>query len=152
MTELTDPKLQLPIAYRIRIGVTGHRKLHDPDRFRTLVARVLDTEIKQLFNEASVKAIAKAKDVPIRLSVVSPIAEGADRLVASEVLKRREATLQVALPLALDDYLETFQGEASKVEFLDLLAKCREPHFLRRPTLAQDFAAINIAAARLHAY
>ena len=36
-----------PIPYRIRIGVTGHRKLDDPAAIQAAVRRAIDTEIEE---------------------------------------------------------------------------------------------------------
>ena len=45
-----------PLPYRLRIGVTGHRKLDDPEQIRAMVEKALATEIDRLFPE---KPIAK---------------------------------------------------------------------------------------------
>ena len=38
-----------PIPYRIRIGVTGHRNLHDPAAMEALVKKAIDAEWKNCF-------------------------------------------------------------------------------------------------------
>jgi hypothetical protein len=69
--------------------------------------------------------------VPYTLVIVSPLAEGADRLVAKEVLAWRgtrqvgPATLEVLLPLPEDSYLNDFQTSQSKEEFWKLRALAR---------------------------
>ena len=59
---------------------------------------------------------------PVSLTVVSALAEGADRLVAREAMDAR-ASLEVVLPLPADDYLTDFESDASKSEFRTLLKK-----------------------------
>ena len=129
---------QTPIPYRIRIGVTGHRKLAQPDAISALLSQVLDAKLNELFDDASRSVIHQVKNTPVLLSVVSPLAEGSDRLVAVEVLKREGARLDAVLPLEVGDYLEVF-GEESRREFQNLLLKCRQPRVLRRRLLSQDF-------------
>jgi hypothetical protein len=41
------------IPYRIRIGVTGHRKLDNPAAVQALVKEAIDTEVEELFSEES---------------------------------------------------------------------------------------------------
>jgi SMODS and SLOG-associating 2TM effector domain 1 len=55
--------------------------------------------------------------------VVSALAEGADCLVAEEVLAEPGSRLEAVLPLAPEDYLEDFENENSKREFKALLAR-----------------------------
>ncbi len=57
------------------------------------------------------------------VTVISALAEGADRIVARHVLARPGARLVVPLPLAKSDYLTDFQSEESRAEFLRLLQR-----------------------------
>ena len=41
------------IPYRIRIGVTGHRKLTDPSALQVLVREAIDSEVMRLFPKES---------------------------------------------------------------------------------------------------
>ncbi len=121
----TDPLGRIPL--RIRIGVTGHRHLPDEEVLRSKVGDVLRT----------ILALAAAPpNVPVALTVVSSLAEGADRLVAQEVLCHPEATLVVPLPLEVDDYLQDFSPSESRDEFYHLLerseAKVNAPSFTTR--------------------
>jgi hypothetical protein len=97
--------------YRLWIGVTGHRRIADVER----VTRVLDNLVDR---------IAAARATP-HLGVVSPLAEGADRLVAQAVLRRPGATLEVPLPLPADDYKTDFATAESRQEFDELLLRAR---------------------------
>src|SRR5919202_1962342 len=102
------------IPYRLRVGVIGHRRLPDDPLLVEQVDRALE-RVRQL--------VPSSPDTPIRLAVVSPLAEGADRLVARMVLADPETLLEVALPLPLHDYQTDFTTEDSKREFESLLAR-----------------------------
>lgn len=109
----------------LRIGVTGHRpnKLGaDP----AAVAAAVHTALGAI-KAAVLDVHARAEtigcyrhDSPL-LRVVSPLAEGADRIVASEGGKLG-FELQVVLPFAQQDYERDFATETSKTEFRALLA------------------------------
>jgi len=60
-----------------------------------------------------------------RLQVISPLAEGADRLVARLALEHG-AQLIVPLPLPRDVYAQDFSDSASVAEFSDLLGRATE--------------------------
>ena len=93
------------IPFTFRIGVTGHRDLADPDALRAAIRKALRGLIELL-------PVAPAAGVtPV---VVSALAEGADRLVAEEILADPDARLEVPLPLSPADYEEDFKAEASK--------------------------------------
>ena len=60
---------------------------------------------------------------------VSPLAEGADRFVAREVLnwntEGEKPCLEVVLPLPEEDYLNDFVALGSKEEFRELLSRAK---------------------------
>jgi hypothetical protein len=124
-----------PVAYRIRIGVTGHRQLPDPAGLESRVKQAIEPQVMELFSEQSKSVIGEVK-TKIRYTVVSPLAEGADRVVARAVLAYKDARLEAVLPLTLDDYLETFETESSRHEFRSMLQRCRRPTFLRSVRIA----------------
>lgn len=97
----------------IRIGVTGHRKLEAQSAMIESVREVVDR-------------IAHSAGEGVKLTAISPLAEGADRIVAKEVLRREGGSLKVVLPLKEDDYIEDFLTEESKMEFRDLLSDAEE--------------------------
>jgi hypothetical protein len=104
---------QIPLC--LRLGVTGHRTLPGADQVRqdvrTAIARVL-----KLHGSSS------TTDDPPVLTVVSALADGADRIVAEEIINRREPhRLEVVLPLAPDDYMTDFDSD-SQHAFARLLA------------------------------
>ncbi len=94
----------------VRIGVTGHRFLAEIEKLEAAVEQALD-RIEQAFPGC-------------KLIVLSPLAEGADRLVAHAVLRREGGELVVPLPA--DDYLEDFDTAQSKGEFRTLLDQAAE--------------------------
>jgi hypothetical protein len=98
------------ISLTFRIGATGHRDLPDPAALIPAIREALDGITERLFGNIT----------DYRLVVVSALAEGADRLVAKEVLARPGAELEAALPRPPDDYLADFGTEESKGEFADL--------------------------------
>jgi hypothetical protein len=129
------------IPYRIRIGVTGHRKLDDPAAMQAMVKKAIDAEVENLFpqeSRQSIERVRRAGTTAISFRVLSPLAEGADRVVARAVLSDPDARLDVVLPLALEDYLEDFATEESRKEFKELLGRCRKPVPLRTQRIRDD--------------
>ena len=104
----------------IRIGVTGHRILADLEKIDAGVEIAL-RHIESAFPGEP-------------LTVISALAEGADRIVARHVLARPDAGLTVPLPLAKSDYLADFQSEDSRADFLSLLQ--RADHLEEMPSAA----------------
>ncbi len=107
----------MPIEEKIEkiplvLGVTGHRNLH-PDEFALIRTRL--KEVIGSLREAY-------PHTPLKL--LSPLAEGADRLVAQVALELEEGVQLVApLPFALEDYRHDFKTEDSLKEFDELLAQ-----------------------------
>jgi hypothetical protein len=78
------------------------------------------------------REVPPERQTPFRWVVVSPLAEGSDRIVAREVLARRplpldpEQTpprLEVVLPMPLERYREDFETPQDRGEFDELFAK-----------------------------
>jgi hypothetical protein len=93
-----------------RIGVTGHRHYLDGATIEGATDVVLDR-------------IMSNADEAAELTIVSPLAEGADRMVAELVLRRPHARLEALLPLPADDYADDFATAGSRTEFESLLAR-----------------------------
>ena len=87
------------------IGVTGHRVLPKFSQIRLSVREVISGLVQQ----------------SDRFVILSPLAEGADRLVATEVLKFHNTSLRVVLPLEIEDYCKDFTSPTSLAEFQNLL-------------------------------
>jgi hypothetical protein len=97
----------------LHIGVTGHRFLAEVPKLQAGVDLAL----------ARIEAAYPGEDC----SVLSSLAEGADRLVVERVLVYRPAArLIVPLPLPLDDYLQDFASAASRQAFLGWLGLAGE--------------------------
>ncbi len=92
------------------LGITGHRNLH-PDEFELIRTRLREVihDLRETY-----------PDTP--LTLLSPLAEGADRLVAHVALEEG-LQLVAPLPFAKDDYCRDFKSEDSLQEFNGLLAQ-----------------------------
>ena len=101
---------RLPIV----IGVTGHRDLRESDR------PAIEALVRQVFSDV------RAQHPHTPLVLLSPLAEGADRLVARIALEY-QAILIAPMPLAQDLYERDFSTPELLTEFRDLLAKAE--HF-----------------------
>jgi Protein of unknown function (DUF4231) len=127
-----DAAAPVQILPQLRIGISGHR----PPRVTSELPG-LRSEISKAI-EYITQRLAVRPDIP--LTVVSSLAEGADRLVADQVLAHDGARLEVVLPLAEDDYLADFKSDESKAEFKRLLA------------YDGNFDVVRTATSREHAY
>lgn len=107
----------------VQIGVTGHR----PNRLSPQLADDLPRQCGQILNAIAGLA-SSAHDLllyapqPPLLRIISPLAEGADRIVARAGLALG-ADLQCPLPFHADEYCLDFEDAASREEFRALLAK-----------------------------
>ncbi|HVW01016.1 MAG TPA: hypothetical protein VHB77_11775 [Planctomycetaceae bacterium] len=110
-----------PIPFRVRIGVTGHRSLNDQDAVKTAVERLLGRVEKMLTAESP------ADSAPLEWLVISPLAKGADRIVARAVLGKPHSKLRVITPFLLDEYWKDFDTPEDHSEFQTLLAHDPEP-------------------------
>ncbi len=95
----------------VAIGITGHRILTEVDRI-----------------EAGLDEVVRRLDAayPEPWSVISALAEGADRLVAQHLLDREGSQLVAVLPLPRDDYETDFETVASRQDFGQLLSQATE--------------------------
>jgi hypothetical protein len=92
---------------RVVVGVTGHRWQEDPPALAGVVGDVLEV-------------VRSLVDPGEEVVVVSPLAEGADRLVAAVALELG-LRLECVLPLAVDDYERDFASKSSVERFRRLL-------------------------------
>lgn len=115
------PVIALQPRLALRVGVTGHRRLAQ-DQIDDLRERV------RLALRAITEAATRIKDDqssgysvdPPLLRVISPIAEGGDRLVAAEGIQAGYE-LQCPLPFFREEYSNDFASEESKRAFNGLL-------------------------------
>lgn len=108
-----DTLSAINIPVHLRIGVTGSRDLGDAEGVGAAVDRVLESLRSRM---------DPTGQLPPKFTVVSPLAEGADRIVASRVLRQDDSDLLVPLPFGLDEYKSTFSQQGSDQEF-DALAE-----------------------------
>ncbi|HST24734.1 MAG TPA: hypothetical protein VLJ76_01970 [Gaiellaceae bacterium] len=98
------------IPFRIRIGVTGHVNLEATEELKGALRR----QIARVHNELSTVVDPIGSDeTPVRLAVVSQLADGGDRLVVEHVFAfagnrepPEEVRLEVILPMPHDVYIE----------------------------------------------
>ncbi len=64
---------------------------------------------------------SSSSEVSPNLVAISPLAEGADRLVAREILATEGGNLEVVLPLSEEEYLKDFATDDSVREFHELV-------------------------------
>ena len=107
----------------LAVGVTGHRDPH-PQALAALIAHVTD----------AFERLEREFRLPV--TVLSSLAEGADRLVAEIALQRGHA-LVAPLPLPVEAYEKDFAGQASRAQFRALLSRARR-HFVVERTAGED--------------
>ena len=116
------------VVLALRVGVTGHRKFDnvDPAALETAVDRVLG-DVETMVNEVAAGPVARnlyRDDKPV-LCLISPLAEGADRLVARLAAVKRKWRLIAPLPFAQAEYENDFPRSVR--EFCELLAVAEQP-------------------------
>jgi hypothetical protein len=94
------------------IGVTGHRSL------------AATPELTRAIDEALDRIARAFPDTPT--TVISPLAEGADRLVVQRAFARGACRLVVPLPLPKAEYVRWFTSTDSEREFDALLDRADE--------------------------
>ena len=93
------------------LGVTGHRVLGDRALLCQAVSKALDLIEAYFLNPGQ------------GLLLLSPLAQGADQLVAELVLKRPGARLIVPLPFEERRYMATFTNSKARERFKALVAR-----------------------------
>lgn len=125
----------------LRIGITGHRNLEKIQLIRKSVQKALS-----LIDEMQKESL---KDTPYTFNIISPLAEGADRLVAKEVMEWQvldsvdKPSLNVVHPLPKEDYIKDFKDIESKKEFETLLGKAISICTLEK-TISREAAYENV--------
>jgi hypothetical protein len=132
-----DDDSQGRIPFLLRIGVTGHRKIAESEELVEAVNDAIDLAIScSRYGPAGRRKRLKLaalqwrqrKPAEPKLAVVSALAEGADRLVAREVLNRG-GNLVCVLPVAEGDvglYRQDFESAESRQEFDELRERARQ--------------------------
>lgn len=101
-------------AQVLRVGVTGHRILTDLPMIYKGLDAALD-RVREAYPGRS-------------LSLLTSLAEGADRIVAEAVLRTAGGTVVAVIPFSLDDYATDFgpEGSPSRIHLDALLARSQE--------------------------
>jgi hypothetical protein len=82
--------------------------------------------------------------IPHTFIAVSPLAEGADRLVAKEILnwpvsdKKNISNLEVVLPMPEEDYIQDFKTKESQEEFKNLLKRAISTQIFKKKSSRSD--------------
>ena len=134
--ESANRKGKVPL--RLRIGITGHRNIaSDLPGLASEIAKAAEYITQVLAADSdrlSSKDLGHGKRGDIVLTVVSSLAEGADRVVADELLKRKDTQLEVVLPLPQSDYSHDFGSPESVEQFNDLMSRAIDTDVLRTAT------------------
>ncbi len=123
-----NPKALIHLKNCLHVGITGHRDIAagEIERVKTQLEKVL-SQIKTVFTEIHLKSknistLFDPDDEPV-LRLISPLAEGADRIGAHTALALGYE-LQCPLPFDREFYKTTFSGtEETNAEFDSLLKK-----------------------------
>ncbi len=153
------------VPFRIKVGITGHRKnLPDTTLLKNKIRQVLGIDewnknrvyapssIFSLFDEQSIRLLHKAKNTNLAFSVMTALAEGADRIAAEAILEIEGTRLEPVLPLSKEDFLEDFKTVESKKEFEELLKKGISAITLRSKNIDDEFEFSERSIARKRAY
>jgi hypothetical protein len=141
-----------PVPFRVRLGVTGHRSLPDDPALRERVREALSNRVLDLVDDETRNELARARYTSLALTVVTPLAEGADRLVAEQAFTLQDSAIEVVLPFAKAEYLEDFATAESRQEFEELLDRARKRRTLRTRLGKHGATPEELAAARREAY
>jgi hypothetical protein len=91
-----------------RIGVSGHRNIREQSGLKVALKAAL-AEIETVYSQKP--------EV-----IISPLAEGADQIVARMCMEEYGIHLVAVLPVPRDDYVQDFKRESSRETFLRLSA------------------------------
>ena len=97
------------VPFRIRVGITGHRAV-DAEQALAL----LETMDQVL--AAIGELVSGSPRTPVVLSMISPLAEGADRVAARAALRVPGTHLEAPIPFPAEDYERDFGPEGSDSE------------------------------------
>ncbi len=132
-----------PVPYRLRIGVTGKRSGLPPLRLlRPMILEAVNKRVRELYPESQRGTVAKAFDhghPPVAYSILSALAEGADRVVARTLMREKKARLDAVLPMVEADYLQDFRSGWSKRQFRLLLGSSLRPAWRRDRLIGDDY-------------
>jgi len=130
------------VPLRLRIGITGHRNIAgDHPGLASEIAKAAEYITQVLAADSgrlSSTDLGHGKRGDIVVTVISSLAEGADRVVAGELLKRKGTQLEVVLPLPQSNYLHDFGSPESVEQFNSLISSAIDTDVLRTATSRQQ--------------
>ncbi|MFH1198524.1 MAG: hypothetical protein V1720_22680 [bacterium] len=135
------------IPLQIRVGVTGKRDINLTDELKSSIQTALTEEVHKIINPKS-----KQLKTPLSYKIITPLAEGADRIVAIEAMEVLNAEMEVILPMIKEEYKETFLNDESRVEFEQLLLKASSVESLIKKPLLEQFPGKELPECRHIAY
>jgi hypothetical protein len=100
----------------LKIGISGHRWVTETNKLVNAIDEVLE-KIRQSYSFKE-------------LILISPLAEGADRIVAKRTLSLPSARLLILLPFPIKEYLKDFSSMESKGEFQHLFLQAEQVQVL----------------------
>ncbi len=123
LTAVSDSTRPLLLSRSLNVGVTGHRfnRLDGKEAARLTheMRRVLAT-----LSEAIAEIVGKAPDAKT-LRIISPLAEGADRIAAA-LATEMGAALIALLPFKREAYADDFASAQSRADYRRLLSQATE--------------------------
>ena len=121
--------------YCVRIGVTGHRTLDNELELKKQIYKVLNTKIPALFENGLFTQRKRNTPELFNYTVLTSLAEGADRLVAETVIEYNSLSdIEIVMPLTLFDYKKTFKNPDDPL-FINLFNKATSVKQLRKKNL-----------------
>jgi hypothetical protein len=115
------------VRLRLRVGIAGHRSITgDHPGLASEIAKAVEYITQVLVadpNRLRSEDPCQMRPEDIILTAVSSLSEGADRVVAGEILKRKGTQLEAVLPLTQSDYLHDFSSPASVEQFNHLIGR-----------------------------
>jgi hypothetical protein len=117
------------IPFRVSIGVTGHRTPLDDavvESVRRVLVHIRDHPVgpRRPMGRTARRGARLRRATPVVFTLLSSLAEGADRMIAREALEllsEHDIALRAILPLEVGDYTRDFGSDSSRREFDDLL-------------------------------
>jgi hypothetical protein len=136
-----------PLPFTVRIGVTGHRDITLTNELKSVLRVVLTKSIQSIINPKS-----KRLSTPLIYKIITPLADGADRIVAVEAMEVLNAGMEVVLPMMKQEYEKTFCSPELIVEFEKLMAKAANVTTLIKKPLLEQYPGQDIRESRRTAY
>jgi len=152
------------LPFRIKIGVTGHRKGIPEAALKEKLRSVLNLShltkgksipqdsIFSLCGPSTLESLRNLQKTPLTLCIYTALAEGADRIVSEPIMETENSVMKVVLPLVQEEYEEDFETEESLNQFRLLLSMDPNPIRLRHKRLLEECLPEEVLDQRRNAY